>query len=195
MTVVRRSSLKGQPRMSDHMPKPSTTTRYTAVLLFMLLAPVVRAQSKSPESVSQTDRTGIEQLLSQYNQALQTCSSKQYADLFTSEGTFTSDDFRGASHRRLYGKSATLVGHDKLVELVETEEFCLNPEQRAARAAARPRAISFTGLTLEWSADGIHGVLPLGNGGRYEDVYIKTTTGWKFKSRNVVMPPQTVQSK
>ena len=182
--------------MSDHIQRPSTSVLGTTVLLsVLLLAPGARGQSKTAESVSQTDRTGIEQLLSQYNQALQSCSSKEYADLFTPEGTFTSDDFRGASHRRLYGKSATLTGHDKLVELVETEEFCLNPEQRAARAAARARAMTFTNLRLEAATDGVHGVLPLGSGGRYEDVYVKTTAGWKFKSRTVVMPPPAAQSK
>jgi len=166
------------------------------VLAAVLLSPgAARGQSTAGAAVEQTDRTGIEHLLSRYNEALQSCSSAQYADLFTPDGTFTSDDFRGTRHRQLYGQRATLTGHDKLVELVETEEFCLNPEQRAGRATARPRAMSFTGLTLTPTADGIHGVLPLGNGGRYEDVYVKTATGWKFKSRNVVMPPPSARSK
>jgi hypothetical protein len=135
------------------------------------------------------DRAAIEDLLGAYNQALSSCASAQYAGLFTADGTFTSDDFRGATHRRLYGKTATLSGHEKLVELVETEEFCLNPQQRAARAAASPtNAGSFRDLTLEVTRQGIRGVLPLGNGGRYEDVYVKTADGWKFKSRKVVMP-------
>lgn len=164
-----------------------------ALLLAAVLIPcAVRAQTSA---ISAADRTGIEQLLTQYNQALQSCSSKQYADLFTSDATFTSDDFRGARHRQLYGKSATLTGHDKLVELVETEEFCLNAEQRATRATARPRTMSFANLSLEPAEDGVHGVLPLGGGGRYEDVYVKTAEGWKFKSRTVVMPPATAQSK
>jgi SnoaL-like protein len=148
------------------------------------------AQSAAPEgaAVSPVDRAAIEQLLSAYNQALSSCASTQYASLFTPDGTFTSDDFRGATHRRLYGKTATLSGHDKLVELVETEEFCLNPQQRAARDSARGPGAAFTSLRLEIAADGIRGVLPLGNGGRYEDVYVKAADGWKFKSRNVVMP-------
>lgn len=170
------------------------SVRHTAaVLLAAALLPCAAGAQTS--AVTAADRTGIEQLLSQYNQALQSCSSKQYADLFTSDATFTSDDFRGARHRQLYGKSATLTGHDKLVELVETEEFCLNAEQRAARATARPRTMSFANLSLEPAADGIHGVLPLGTGGRYEDVYVKMSDGWKFKSRTVVMPPAPAQSK
>jgi SnoaL-like protein len=147
------------------------------------------AQSKGNDSISPADRAAIEQLLGTYNQALSSCASEQYAGLFTADGTFTSDDFRGATHRRLYGKTATLSGHEKLVELVETEEFCLNPRQRDTRAAAsRPNVGSVRGLTLDVTGQGIRGVLPLGNGGRYEDVYVKTADGWKFKSRKVVMP-------
>ena len=139
--------------------------------------------------VSPTDRAAIEHLLTTYNQALSSCASAQYANLFTSDATFTSDDFRGATHRRLYGKTATLSGHDRLVELVETEEFCLNPQQRAARAGTRGSEVgAFANLTLEVTPEGIRGMLPLGNGGRYEDVYVKTADGWKFRSRKVVMP-------
>ena len=167
--------------------------RVTAAVFLVAIGPclVVSAQSTAARShaVSATDRAGIEELLAAYNQALSSCASAQYAGLFTADGTFTSDDFRGATHRRLYGKAATLSGHAKLVELVETEEFCLNPQQRAARAAAaRQNAGSFPDLTLEVTAQGIRGVLPLGNGGRYEDVYEKTPDGWKFKSRRVMMP-------
>ncbi len=179
---------KGHSRMSHYLR--------VAVLVSALAVPVATAAQTSGGSVSPADRAGIEQLLSHYNQALQSCSSKEYADLFAADGTFSSDDFRGKTHHELYGKSATLTGHDKLVQLVETEEFCLNAEQRAKRATARPRAMSFANLTLEPRTDGIHGVLPLGNGGgRYEDVYVKTSDGWKFKSRNVVMPPLSPPSK
>ncbi len=180
---------KGDSRMSDHI------TAALAVTALLLSGVAVRAQTTDGAAIAQADRAGIEQLLSRYNEALQSCSSTQYADLFTADGTFSSDDFRGAKHRQLYGQRATLTGHDKLVELVETEEFCLNPQQRATRATARPRTMSFTALSLEPRSDGIHGVLPLGNGGRYEDVYVKTAAGWKFKSRNVVMPPAAAQSK
>jgi hypothetical protein len=154
-----------------------------AVTAFLL------AIAQAGASVSLADREAIERLLAAYDQALSSCAAVQYASLFTADGTFSSDDFRGATHRRLYGKTATLSGHDRLVELVETEEFCLDPQQRAARAgAARPSADAFPTLTLEVRKEGIRGVLPLGRGGRYEDVYVKTADGWKFRSRKVVMP-------
>jgi hypothetical protein len=167
-----------------------------AVVLLLACAPHVGARPLSaptaeegPPAVSAADRSAIEHLLAAYNDALSTCAAAAYADLFTPDGAFTSDDFRGARHRALYGKSATLVGRDKLVQLVDTEDFCLDPVQRARRAAA-PRNVggSLAGLTLAVTVDGIRGTLPLGNGGRYEDVYVRTAGGWKFKARRVVMP-------
>jgi hypothetical protein len=171
------------------------TTRIVRTVAFLVaFAPWSGGYAQSVTAagapVSPADRAAIEQLLAAYNQALSSCASAEYAGLFTPDGTFTSDDFRGATHRRLYGKAATLSGHDKLVELVETEEFCLNPRQRDAREGApREGAGRFSNLVLDVTAAGIRGVLPLANGGRYEDVYAKTADGWKFKSRKVVMPP------
>jgi hypothetical protein len=130
----------------------------------------------------------IRQLVAAYQRALSSCASHEYADLFTPDGVFTSDDFRGAKHRELYGKSATLVGRAKLIELVETEEFCLNPATRAARAGAGADRRS-ADVAIEPAAEGANGVIPLGGGGRYEDVYVKTAEGWRFKSRRVFMPP------
>ena len=147
--------------------------------------PAASAQGAAPPA----DRQAIERLLADYAEALSTCASAKYASLFTPDGAFTSVDFRGATHRRLYGKSATLVGRNKLVELVEAEEFCLDPQQRQACAAARRQdSAGFNNLTLEAVDGGVRGVLPLANGGRYDDVYVRTADGWKFKSRTVVMP-------
>jgi SnoaL-like protein len=161
-----------------------------ALMIAVGITVSARAQSPAPQpTVSPADRAAIEQLLAQYNQALSTCAAEQYASLFTPDGTFTSDDFRGARHRQLYGKSATIAGREKLVELVETEEFCLDPKQRAARTGANAgNRASFTNLALEPAVNGVRGVLPLANNGRYEDLYVKTADGWKFKSRIVVMP-------
>lgn len=172
------------------------TVVITAFIIALAPGAAAHAQSAAAASatVSSADRAAIERLLADYNQALSACASARYADLFTADGTFASDDFRGARHRELYGKTARLVGHDKLVELVDTEEFCLNPEQRAARIAARGRNSSaVANVTLERIADGVRGVVPLAGGGRYDDVYVKTADGWKFKSRSVVMPTAAVQ--
>jgi len=157
----------------------------------LLCAGSVRAQSTSVTKAALTDhdRTEIQQLVSRYQSALSSCASREYAELFIPDGVFASDDFRGAKHRELYGKSATLVGRTKLMELVETEEFCMDPALRAARATRTAGNRAEPQLTLEATADGAKGVIPLGGGGRYEDEYVRTTDGWRFKSRRVFMPP------
>ena len=146
---------------------------------------------KPGAALTERDRAEIRQLLVRYAQALSTCASKDYADLFTRDGVFISDDFRGGKHRELYGKSARLVGREKLIELVETEEFCLNPVTRAerARAASGNANRPPPDVVIEATAEGAKGTLPLGRGGRYEDIYVKTAAGWRFKSRSVFMPP------
>jgi len=171
------------------MPARTAATALFLVVICSWTGVYAQSAGSGAGPVSPADRAAIEQLLAAYNRALSGCAATQYAGLFTPDGTFTSDDFRGATHRRLYGKTATLSGHDRLVELVETEEFCLNPQQRTARAGTRGSEVgAFANLTLEVTPEGIRGMLPLGNGGRYEDVYVKTDDGWKFRSRKVVMP-------
>jgi hypothetical protein len=150
-----------------------------------------KAAAGGGATLTADDRAGIQELVAHYARALATCSSKEYAELFTPDGVFFSDDFRGKTHRELYGKSARLVGRTKIAELVETEEFCKDPAIRAERVksgggnAARPPAAP----VLEATAEGAKGTIPIGKGGRYEDVYVKTQDGWRFKSRSVFMPP------
>src|SRR5438874_621141 len=117
------------------------------------------AAKSGTRAVTAEDRAGIEELLARYQRALNTCASKEYSELFTPDGKFISDDFRGGKHFELYGRSATLVGRAKLVELVETEEFCMDPKKREARVAsadgnaARPPA----NIVLEATAEGVKG--------------------------------------
>jgi hypothetical protein len=163
-----------------------------AITLGVGLSSVSMAQTQGQAkgaALSDQDRAEIQQLLVRYARALSTCASKEYADLFTPDGVFITDDFRGPKHRELYGKSAKLVGREKLVELVETEEFCMNAETRAARAKAGGNANPPPNVVIEATAEGAKGTVPLGRGGRYEDVYVKTAAGWRFKSRSVFMPP------
>jgi hypothetical protein len=145
------------------------------------------ARAQQLRQLTPQDKTEIQELLTHYARALSSCAAQEYAGLFTPDGVFISDDFRSAKHRELYGKSATLKGHDKLVELVQTEEFCLHPEGRSARAGGQNRAPASAEIVA--TIDGAKGTVPLGSGGRYEDEYVKTGEGWRFKSRRVFMPP------
>jgi hypothetical protein len=179
-----------------------TNVAQIAILSITLLAAVQTRQSTAPAStLTERDRVEIQELVARYARALSTCAAKDYANLFTPDGVFVSDDFRGARHRELYGKSGRLVGRAKLMELVETEEFCLSPKANApGRPASGGAARPAPTVAIEPSPEGARGTASLGNGGHYEDVYVKTSNGWRFKSRTVFMPPlsapeQSKQSK
>ena len=45
-------------------------------------------------------------------------------------------------------------------------------------------------VTIEPLPDGVKGVASLGNAGSYEDVYVKTAKGWRFKGRSVITPQE-----
>jgi len=139
--------------------------------------------SPAQSGLSDKDRADIRALVARYADALASCAADDYASLFTPDGTFTSDDFRGAKHREIYGRKATLRGRDQLVQLVRTEEFCLDGR---GRPTAAPRTVP--NLTIQPSPEGARGSAPIGRDGRYDDVYVKTAHGWRFKSRTVTMP-------
>ena len=152
----------------------------TVIALGVLLpAAAVRAQS----GLGEKDRAEIRALVARYADALSSCAADEYASLFTADGTFTSDDFRGAKHREMYGPRATLRGRDQLMQLVRTEEFCLDGRKRQAAAPRQAPAV-----TIQPAAEGARGSAPIGADGRYDDVYVKTAQGWRFKSRTVTMP-------
>ena len=156
-------------------------TRLSTLIGLGVLLPAVSAHAQS--GLAEKDRAAIVALVARYAEALSSCAADDYANLFTADGTFTSDDFRGAKHRQLYGTRATLRGRDQLVQLVRTEEFCLDGRPRQA-AAPRPAPT----VTIQPSAEGARGTAPIGADGRYDDVYVKTAQGWRFKSRTVTMP-------
>lgn len=154
-----------------------------------LLPALAGAQARSAAPVAtltEQDRAEIRDLGARYARALGSCAAEEYAALFTPDATFTSDDFRGPTHRKMYGKAATLKGRDQLEELVRTEEFCLEGRARATggNRAAPP-------VQIEPSPEGARGTAPIGADGRYDDVYVKTPEGWRFKSRKVTMPSPT----
>ena len=158
-----------------------------AVFGLVLLPAAAGAQSRpvtgaAATMLSEQDRAEIRTLVARYARALGSCAADEYASLFTPDGTFTTDEFRGAKHREIFGPRATLRGRDQLARLVRTEEFCLDGKPRSN--ASRPAPT----VTIEPAPEGARGSAPLGSGGRYDDVYVKTADGWRFKSRAVTMP-------
>ena len=76
-----------------------------------------------------------------------------------------------------------MVGRERLVALVRSERHCTGPNAATANA---PRPGNAPTAVIEPSPTGATGIADLGNAGRYEDEYVKTAQGWRFKARTVV---------
>lgn len=135
------------------------------------------------------DYIEIEQLNRKYAWAIDTCSNDgfDYADLYTADGIFIS----GESGRSYQGRE----------ELAEAA----GGNGRGCPFVRMPLSHVIVNLVIEPTAEGAIGksylVYPGKNGefvddkhhghdGGYQDVYVKTAEGWRFKQRIHVHPPQ-----
>ena len=151
--------------------------------------PLVHAQT----ALTDQDRTEIQALATNYARALGACAAEEYADLFAPDGGYFASGLRGE-----------LIGRDQLMALVKSERHCTNPPSAslgaptspAPAATAKPAAPAAPAgggaarpaptVTIEATATGARGRADLGNAGYYEDEYVKTAKGWRFKSRTVM---------
>jgi len=151
-------------------------------------APAIRAQSSSGAPVRELtalDYIQIEQLVAKYARAIDTCSNNgyDYADLFTADGVFIPS---------INGKAgAQIQGRERLAEVSGGgSRGCKNVGwiQQGVRHI-------YTNHVITATADGATGVvdmLMIGLGGDpnkieydgyYEDTYVRTPQGWRFKQR------------
>ena len=182
-----------------------TTRTRRAAILFALALGAAAAPTLAPAqqlmALGALDYLEIEQLVYRYGFALDTGADNgyAYADLYAPDGTFTGTN-QGPAGR-------TYQGRDRLAAL--------------ARGGRRgPLFVSHyvTNVVIEPTMDGAVGrtyvaILDIGNGGNgaksrvdhgglYNDVYVKTAAGWRFKSRTFyastsgqpVQPPPAVIS-
>jgi hypothetical protein len=150
------------------------------------LAPAQAQSGRSAGSeLTAQDRTEIQDLVTRYARALGSCAAEEYADLFAPGGGYFFSSIRGEVATR-----------ERLILLVQSERQC-NPTTTTANPNAAGRAntpnANATGrantgpiVTIEPSPDGARGTASLGNAGAYEDVYVKTAKGWRFKARSVI---------
>ena len=151
--------------------------QFAAAFVAMVAAP---ASTQSQGSLTALDQIEIQQLVWKYAYALDTGADNgyAYADLFTADATFTGMN-QGP-------KGRTYKGREALAAL--------------ARGGKRgPLYVSHfsTGVLIEPTAQGAKGKVyvlivdpaeggragAITNGGHYEDEYVKTPAGWRFKSR------------
>ena len=179
-----------------------STVRRAAVAGVVLIAgavslATVRAQQKRAPAPALTalDYIEIQQLVHKYSFAIDSCSNNgyDYADLYTADGIF----YWGVGARKSVGRE----------ELAEAAGGGKNGCQKLKQATAEKPLQTHTtaNLVIEPSPEGAIGksylVYPgiegikgdpthTGHVGGYQDVYVKTPNGWRFKSRLHVFPPQ-----
>jgi hypothetical protein len=137
--------------------------------LSVTMSGVLSGQTKT---LTEKDRAEIRQLSDNYVTYLDGCKAAEYASLFTADGSFIS------------GPRGTLTGPEGLASLVKTERFC-----QPGATTGGTMSHAFSKIVIEPSAQGATGKVYLpgrdanSSGGHYEDTYVKTPDGWKFKSR------------
>ena len=166
------------------------------VLVAGIVAIIASMRAATPRTPTLTalDYIEIQQLVNRYAFAIDTCSNNgyDYAELYTPDGIF----YWGVGTRKSVGRE----------QLAEAAGGGKNGCQKLQRATANmPLATHTTvNLIIEPSAEGATGksylVYPGDSGthsdpthsghvGGYQDVYVKTSQGWRFKTRLHVFPP------
>ena len=148
----------------------------TLAVMTLAVGPVTLPSAQTPQgnkavrALTAQDRTELELLNARYSWALATCDAEKWPAVFTPDGYFAS------------GSRGRVEGHHRLSEMSKSYN-CVYTNGVAPPHA--PGVLVPYKLELTPSPDGATGIA-FYNGGRYEDTYVKTPQGWRFKSRTVV---------
>ena len=152
---------------------------------------IAQAQQRttSTSSLTPQDYIDIQQLLARYSQALDTCSNNgyDYADLYADDGTYI--DLW--SNRGVKDGGIRWQGRDKLAEAAGGGPLTCRksgvPNHFLVNHVITPAPGGATGKAyLLWGRGGDKPELVqdlIYKGDWYEDVYVKTSKGWRFKQR------------
>jgi len=167
--------------------------RLCAVALTALLFFPAHAYESKPLKLTALDYIEIEQLSSRYAFAIETCTNRgyDYADLYTDDGSFAVSQEWG-SPGKVYAQ-----GRDGLARVDGgTADGCRDPKTMLGYGITHlivdlvitPTATGATGRSI-LVALGVGGnPTTIERQGGYQDVYVKTSGGWRIKSRVHVFP-------
>ncbi|HEV7716329.1 MAG TPA: nuclear transport factor 2 family protein [Steroidobacteraceae bacterium] len=159
----------------------------------LLLPVAASAADPKPMKLTPQDYIEIEQLSNKYSFAIDTCTNKgyDYADLYTADGEFGVAEEWGKPGR-VFAK-----GRDALAKADGGgPDGCVDPKTMRGYGITH----IIINVVITPTATGAVGrckLLALGVGGNpttieqqggYEDVYVKTKDGWRFKTRFHVFP-------
>lgn len=174
----------------------------------MLMLVVVQAQQKGAKSSNKVmaltaqDYIEIQQLAARYAYAIDKCTNSgyDYADLYTPDGVFSVADENGVP------ASARFEGRDRLAQAAGGgKNGCIDPKTAPDRYSMGHIVANHVITPTPEGATGKSYLLVVGFGdpiakesasnpvrayswGGYDDVYVKTPKGWRFKSRVHVWP-------
>lgn len=149
--------------------------RIARLLSVVSLLAVLASPGWAQGTLTAQDRAEIQELSAKYARTLGSCAAEEYADLFAPDTGYFASNIRGE-----------VVGRERLIALVRSERHCVTPPPQASgNANAAPRPVPT--VAIEISSTGPTGRADLGEKvGRYDDEYVKTPKGWRFKSRTVM---------
>ena len=162
-----------------------TRRSFGALSAVMLLALSPASLAQKPIELTALDYIQIQQLIAKYARALDTCSNNgyDYADLYTQDGVFLPD----VNGKQILG----IQGREKLAEVsgggskgcknvpwIEQgvhhlyANHIITPTPEGAKGTVDMLMIGLGGDPNKIESDGY-----------YEDTYVKTAQGWRFKQR------------
>lgn len=164
------------------------TTLAGLALATLTTAPLV-AQAPQTATLTTQDYVDIQQLVSRYAYAIDECTNRgyDYADLYTPDGRFATS--RGGTILNVF------EGRERLAEAARGGmPDCENVPwagivHMLVNHVIEPSVGGATGKVylIAIGLDGEPGKVEAQ--GRYEDEYVKTAEGWRFKSRIHVLAP------
>jgi hypothetical protein len=160
----------------------------------ILAVPLEAQQTRVATMLTPQDYIDIQQLSAKYAFAIDACTNggADYADLYTEDGEFSvSQQWGVAGNRKTKGRAALIkaAGGDG-------QGGCVDPKTTMGYGISH----LIVNLVVTPTPDGAVGksyLLAIGVGGDptkierqggYDDVYVKTASGWRFKSRIHVFP-------
>jgi len=178
------------------------TKRLLAALALVLvsclvtLAAVQARQSPGSAALTGTDYAEIEQLSARYGQAIDSCSGNgyDYARLYTPDGVVV-DMW---SEEAIKQGGTRWQGHEKLREIASGANFggpgCTSTRFNGSVShlilnlviTPSPEGAKGNSYLVELGGRDPNRIQRLGN---YEDVYVKTAEGWRFKTRTHTRAP------
>jgi mono/diheme cytochrome c family protein len=143
--------------------------RAVVAMALLGLTPVAGLEAQQKRTLSQSDIEAIRQLNVAYGTALGMCDSEKYATLYAApDGYFAS------------GPRGRVAGKERLTELAKSEPFCHDGSPKMPRNLPSK-------VEVEATPEGAKGRVELApTPGHYEDTYVKTPQGWKFKSHTYI---------